>query len=282
MTRHQQLKLLFDNYSIQYQEHIMYMNRLYDFKIDDTYILIALTAQYNMYFVPLSEPISKSYFKDVSNSFSTICKHLFIVWDWDDLSKIASMFKHKKKLRASNCVIKAITASEAEEFINAYHLQGTCRGQTIRLGLYTKDNELIQIMTFGKPRYNKNYEYELLRLCTKTGYIVYGGAQKLFNYFYYKYLPQSIISYCDCSKFTGKVYTSLGFVHRPASPSIHWVRIKPYQHITDNLLRCKGADNLLGTTFGKGTSNTEIMLGAGFLPVPDCGQDVYTTTFEIV
>ena len=44
-------------------------------------------------------------------------------------------------------------------------------------------NELIEVMTFGKPRYNKKYEWELLRLCTKFGYIVSGGANKLIKYF---------------------------------------------------------------------------------------------------
>lgn len=30
-------------------------------------------------------------------------------------------------------------------------------------------------MTFGKPRYNKNYEYELLRYC--SNYSVIGGVE---------------------------------------------------------------------------------------------------------
>lgn len=41
----------------------------------------------------------------------------------------------------------------------------------------------------------------------------------------------------------------------------------------------KGAaeyDQLFGTSFGKGTSNEELMLLDGWLPVYDCGQAVYT------
>lgn len=39
-------------------------------------------------------------------------------------------------------------------------------------------DDLIMVETFGKPRYNSNYEYELLRLCTKPGFQVTGGPKE--------------------------------------------------------------------------------------------------------
>ena len=131
-------------------------------------------------------------------------------------------------------------------------------------------------MTFGKPRYNSEFQYELLRLCSKPGFIVVGGASKLFKYFLDNYKPESIISYCDLAKFSGKVYESLGMKRIGESrPSCHWYNIKTHQHITDNLLRQRGADQLLGTKDGKGTSNKEIMIREGFVEVYDCGQATY-------
>ena len=47
------------------------------------------------------------------------------------------------------------------------------------------------------------------------------------------------------------------------------------QHITDQLLRQQGADRLIGTSFGKGTNNRDILLSNGFSGVADCGQKVY-------
>ena len=48
-------------------------------------------------------------------------------------------------------------------------------------------------MTLGKPRYNKKYEWELLRLCTQGGLRVIGGASKLFKYFIKTYnIPELI------------------------------------------------------------------------------------------
>mgnify|MGYP007037140579 CR=1 FL=1 len=79
-------------------------------------------------------------------------------------------------------------------------------------------------MTFGKPRYNKNYEYELIRYCSSKNIV--GGAEKLFNYFIKTYNPKSIISYCDWSKFNGDVYLKLGFIYKSYSIGKHWYNIK--------------------------------------------------------
>ena len=129
-------------------------------------------------------------------------------------------------------------------------------------------------MTFGKPRYNKKYQWELLRLCTTSGYYVVGGAQKLFSYFCTHYSPDSVISYCDTSKFTGAVYDSLGF-HTLSNSQPSKVWSKGTQKISDNLLRQRGYDQLFHTDYGKGTSNDELMISNGWLPVYDCGQSTH-------
>ena len=65
-------------------------------------------------------------------------------------------------------------------------------------------------------------------------------------------------------------------LHKATSnPASHWYNIKTKRHISDSLLRQRGADQLLGTADGKGTSNREIMLREGFIEVYDCGQSTY-------
>lgn len=192
------------------------------------------------------------------------------VFDWDDWNKIKYLLQDKEILYARKLQIKEVDKKECNEFLNNYHLQNSCNGQEVRLGLY-KDNELIEIMTFGKPRYNKNYQWELLRLCTKPEYKVVGGAEKLFKHFIKLVNPESIISYCDNSKFSGEVYSKLGFIQKgKPTPSLHWS--KGSEHITDNLLRQRGFDQLFNTNYGKGTSNEELMIEHGWLPIYDCGQ----------
>ena len=128
-------------------------------------------------------------------------------------------------------------------------------------------------MTFDKPRYNKNYDFELIRYC--SSYNVVGGAEKLFHHFIAEHKGVTVISYCDDSKFSGDTYKKLGFTYINSNVSKHWYNIKTRQHITDNLLRQRGFDQLFNVNYGKGTDNRELMLSYGFVEVFDAGQSVY-------
>lgn len=198
------------------------------------------------------------------------------IWDWDDEDKIIQSLLPRKVLYARNLQLKEISLEDTAVFLNQYHLQNSCLGQDIRLGLYNGD-ELIEVMTFGKSRYNKNYEYEILRLCTKNQYNVGGGAEKLFSHFISKYDPKSIISYCDNSKFSGDVYIKLGMRRKGNNnPSKHWFNPRTGRHITDNLLRQRGYSQLHNDKeHKKGENNESLMLEAGYLEIYDCGQSTY-------
>lgn len=281
MQRIDNFKKLLEQNNIKYQQNFNLIDEHFDFYLDhsNTLIDIAITALYNSVFVPLVEVKPKYYFRDKYRMLSETSYRYIVIYDWDNLDKIVASLLNKVTLRASACEIKEVNKAETDSFLSLHHLQGKCRNTQIALGLYY-NNELLQIMTFGKPRYNSRYQHELLRLCTKNGYIVYGGANKLFNYFIDNYKPDSIISYCDLSKFSGKVYNKLGFSNIATSSSKHWYNIAEGKYITDNLLRQQGADRILGTRFGKGTSNEEICLGAGYLPINDVGQATYVYKFS--
>ena len=242
----------------------------YDMLKRNTLIEINPTYTHNSYKAPFGQPKHIKYHLEktlVALKHNYKCIHIF---DWDDVEKIKYLLQDKNILYARKLDIKEVSLEDTAEFLNKYHLQNNCKGQIIRFGLY-KGDELIELMTFGKPRYNKNYEWELLRLCTKPEYKVVGGAEKLFKQFIDVISPQSIISYCDFSKFSGEVYTRLGFKQKGSIvPSKHWSRGS--QHITDNLLRQRGYDQLFNASYGKGTSNEELMIEHGWLPIYDCGQ----------
>ena len=192
----------------------------------------------------------------------------------NDINKIVNLLKSRETVYARKCKIGGVSLEDTTKFLNENHLQGSCRFQEVRIGLYY-ESKLISLMTFGRPRYNKNYEYELLRYATTKN--VVGGAERLFKYFVSKVHPNSIISYCDRSKFLGKVYERIGFDidSRTTVPSCHWYNPKTGRHLTDNLVRQRGFDQIFGTNYGKGTSNRELLINEGFLPVYDCGQSVY-------
>lgn len=264
---------ILDKYNIEYEREFPLRGFKYDFKVGNMLFEINPSETHNINFGLFGRKAKCKMYHytkySVAKEYGYRCVHIF---DWDDSEKIVKLFLLKKeRVYARNCDIKVVSKQEAIDFLNENHLQGYARDE-IRIGLYEKaTNKLVQIMTFGKPRYNKKYQYELVRLCSIKK--VVGGAEKILKHFLENYNCESLISYCDLSKFDGKVYDELGFkaINKP-KPSVHWVNLRTKQHITDNLLRQKGFDQLFGTNYGKGTSNEELMLNNKFVQVCDCGQ----------
>lgn len=124
-----------------------------------------------------------------------------------------------KRIYARNCEVVIVSKQTEEQFINENHYQGYIPS-TVCYAL-TDDNQVVEMMTFGVPRYNKAYDWELLRLCTKKDYQVVGGASKLLKAFTDNYTG-SIISYCNESKFSGGVYQALGFTKTSTCKSYHY------------------------------------------------------------
>lgn len=270
---------LLDSANISYTREFALANRSYDFKVNDTLIEINPSATHNStYGIYDNKPLSSNYHKQKSELADMNNYRCIHIWDWDDKEKIINNLKSRESIYARKCDLREISKYQLDDFLNNYHFQNTCKNQSIRLGLFYK-NELIQVMSFGKPRYNKNYQYELLRLCTRSEYKVIGGSEKLFKYFLNNYKPQSIISYCDKSKFNGRIYEKLGFsLISNGVPTKHWFNLKTKKHILDSSLRMRGFDILLGNEygcFGKGTSNEQLMLDHGFIEIFDSGQASY-------
>ena len=238
------------------------------FEIDPTYTHNIIGNHWS------DEGLHPSYHKNKSAAAREAGFRCIHVFDWDDWDTIIESVRPRQKIYARNCEIYKLQSRVADDFLSKYHLQGTVRGQLLCLGLIYQD-ELLQVMTFGAPRYNKNYYAELLRLCTKPGIEVVGGASRLFTFATKKLEVENIISYCDLAKFNGDVYEKIGMkLHHVTEPQEIWS--KNDKKITANLLRQRGYDQLFGANYGKGTCNEELMLADGWLPVYDCGQAVYT------
>ena len=265
---------LLDANNIKYEREFLLQKYSYDFKVGNTLIEINPTATHNTHFNPYGKNrINANYHRDKSNVAKDNGYSVIHVFDWDDTDKVIQLLKSRVTVYARKCDVRVVSDTDTNKYLDMCHLQGTCRGQKIRLGLYY-NNQLVSLMTFGKSRFNKNCEYELLRYCSH--YNVVGGAEKLFKYFVDNYKPNSIVSYCDTSKFSGKVYDALGFKYiKTNSPRKHWYSVKEKRHITDGLLLSQGYDRLFKENHGKGTSNEELILDRGYLPIYDCGQSTY-------
>lgn len=254
-------------------------NRQFDLEVVGQNILVEInpTITHNSYmsiFNKESHGLDRMYHFNKSMLASSTGYRCIHVFDWDDQDKIVNVLNPSKiTLYARNLTVKEVSDPQCKEFEVKYHLQNSCKNQSVKYGLFD-DNELVEIMTFGKPRYTQQYEWELLRLCTSSDCAVVGGAEKLFKHFIQEHDPKSIISYCDLSKFNGDVYQRLGMELDHISPPAK-IWSNGTERITDNLLRQRGYDQLFNTNYGKGTSNEALILENGWLPVYDCGQAVY-------
>lgn len=197
----------------------------------------------------------------------------FTIYPWDNLEKIVWQLKPKAEINLDVCSMFKLNKQPAIEFLNRYHLQNSCRNQLLFWGI-VKDNEIIQLMTFGKPRYSKNYSIELMRYCTKPEISISGGYMNLFYGASSLQYLQNLIGYEQIGRFKDINYESLQFEYLKTNPpQVIWS--KENEHVTASLLRARGYDQLFGTSYGKGTSNEQLMLQNGWLPVFDCGQKVF-------
>lgn len=138
----------------------------------------------------------------------------------------ATICEDKKRVYARDTVVEELNNSEVKEFLNSNHLQGFVPA-SVNLALKDKENNLLGIMSFDRPRFNENFEYEILRLSFLSNTTVVGGTQKLFKHFIDKYKPHSIISYCNIDKFQGNTYEKLGFkAICITKPNYVWVNTK--------------------------------------------------------
>jgi hypothetical protein len=186
-------------------------------------------------------------------------------------AKLKALFGiEQTKIYARKCIIKEISTELKNDFLNQFHIQGEDKSK-IKLGLFNED-ELVAVMTFGKPRFNKNYEYELIRYATK--YKVIGGAGKLLKYFEKNYKPKSIITYADRAYSQGNMYFKLGFNFLKNNvPSYNWIK----NDIILSRFRCQKSKlkEILKDRYNECLSENENMLFNGFSKLYDCGNIVF-------
>lgn len=147
--------------------------------------------------------------------------HLIQIFDWDNPADIIDFIKSivnkdYEIVYARKCALKEIKSKEAAEFLNENHRQQDKAVGNIAYGLFY-ENELVQVMTFGLERFARTRgqkDYELIRLASKKGLKVIGGASKLMKAFVNShYKPNKIKTFVDYSKGQGKVYEKMGMTY---------------------------------------------------------------------
>lgn len=229
---------------------------------------------------------NKMYHRD--KTFSCIEKgiRLLHIWEHDyiDDTKRQIIFKKidsycnisQEKIRASKCVVRKIDGKLYRDFLNSNHIQGSINS-SIRYGMFY-ENDLVSVMGLGVPRYTNDFEYELLRYCTKNGNRVYGGGSKMFK-FVLKDLGDdiSVISYCDMSYGVGKMYMHFGMEYsHTTNPNYMYFKqtSKGFELVSRYRAQKHKLHNLL-ESFDDSLTEKENMFQNGYHIIYDSGNTVF-------
>lgn len=178
---------------------------------------------------------------------------------------------HKSnKIYARKCVIKEIDHYQAEEFFENVHIQGHCNTKNY-YGLFF-ENELVFCVSIGNPRYNKNYDWEIIRIASKLNHSIVGGFSKVLSYIK-KIHSGSIISYADKFYSNGNCYFKVGFRLISETKIGYFYTDKRNTFSRLQFQKHKLKDKL--KFYDASLSESQNMFNNGFRRFWDCGQLVF-------
>ena len=176
------------------------------------------------------------------------------------------------RIYARKCELRKLQYREVVGFLEMNHLQGAINTK-VNYGLFYED-KLVSVMTFGKPRFDKKYEWELIRFANKMNYSVVGAGSKMLKKFREEYVPSSIMSYSNRTRGDSGFYEKIGFVL--------FNRTKPgYFYVNKNMQRkhrlqmSKKNQEKTMKRFEPELSEEENAMLNGWYKVWDCVQNVY-------
>ena len=182
----------------------------------------------------------------------------------------------ENKVFARKCFMSSIDKSVAKEFLSINHLKGNTNFD-IAIGLYHND-VLVHIVTFGKSRYDGDYDYEVIRSSSKINTSVVGGFSKCFQFFVKNFCNsgERIMTYADRSISEGASYIKAGFSFVRATPAGYcYVERKSGGFLVHSRFKfqkhkLKGFD-----CYTEDKTEWEIMVELGYDRFWGCGNNMY-------
>lgn len=204
---------------------------------------------------------------------------LLHVWDTEIIrqpeivySKLLSKLHMSHKIHARQTQVVVLTASQAREFFVLNHSQGHVNGACY-VGLM-HNGQLVSAMSFGKPRYSRIADSELLRYASLLNHTVVGGASKLLKHYVNSYSPQKIISYSDRRYSQGNLYEQLNFKwYARSKPSYHYTN--DYVNLNSRHRFQKHKLSSLLEHFDPELTEWQNMKANAYDRVWDCGTDTW-------
>lgn len=189
------------------------------------------------------------------------------------------ILKDARPIHARKCEIREIDSTECNIFLKDNHIQGVTASE-LKYGAYY-EGILVSVATFSQSRtgvgtFKKNLEvFELVRFCTKIGYIIPGLLSRFLKQLTKSRPVSSVYSYAD-RRWTTKlknVYKTSGFqLLSETQPSYWYTRYFDVRHhrygFAVHKLKEKG-------WWEEGKTEWEIMRERKFDRIWDCGNLKY-------
>ncbi|MHA1676639.1 MAG: hypothetical protein ACTSU6_05615 [Candidatus Njordarchaeales archaeon] len=177
---------------------------------------------------------------------------------------------HNNNIHTRKCEICELDTKQIKQFYIDNHIQGYTNS-SVHLALKYND-EIVSTLSFAKPRFNKNYDWEITRFANKLNTNVPGSFARLLKYFRNKY-SGSIITYSDLRYFSGKVYEYNGFQFLKYSQPNYWYTDYKFRYNRTKFQKHKLEEQL--EVFDSSLSEWENMQLNGWDRIWDCGNSVY-------
>jgi hypothetical protein len=189
-------------------------------------------------------------------------------------SRLSSFLGFNERIYGRQTTITQVGSKTQAEFFNLSHIQGYCPASVAYALIYNK--EIVSMMSFGKSRFSKQHEWELIRFANKLNTNVIGGASKLFKRFVSDQSPSSIITYSDVGWNTGNAYIHMGFnyKHRSAPGYQYFQTNNPLKLESRNKFQKHKLPTKL-SSFDDTKTEWENMVNNGYDRLWNCGNDVF-------
>lgn len=175
------------------------------------------------------------------------------------------------RIYARKCSVVFVDKEKERDFLSKNHIQGYIPSK-ICVGLEHNGN-LVMVISIGHSRFNKQYDLEILRMCSVINTVVVGGFSKLLSKIRQDY-SGSIISYVDLEKGDGESYKNVGFERiGQTDPGYFWTdgniiipRSRTMKRVIDRVV--PGCN--------KNHSESEIMFSAGYRRFWNTGNAIFS------
>ncbi len=203
--------------------------------------------------------------------------HLWEHWLVEKAAIVKSMLRvrlgfARHRVFARETTVRVLDTRTEREFFDRNHLQGWVASR-VCYGVFLQD-QLVLAMSFGKARFDRSHQWEILRLSAARNTVVVGGPSKAFAAFVRENAPESVCTYADLDYGTGAVYEKLGFKFtHVTAPNYFWIkgrvalpRYKTQKHKLRKLL----------SNFDPQLSEAQNMEAEGFRRIYNSGNAVFT------